>query len=120
MDVHADVVVLGEKRRPGMYTNSNADRSLGQPFREGGGGRQRSLGGREDNEEGIPFGVDLDPTPGSTGGSDHMAVIGERLRVCLGAQLLEQPGRARDVGEEEGDRSTRQLGIAITSDRTRP
>jgi hypothetical protein len=62
-----------------------------------------ALGGREGDEEGIPLGVDLDPALGGAGGTDHLAVGGERLRVGLRPQLLEQPGRALDVGEEEGD-----------------
>ena len=33
----------------------------------------------------------------------HSPVLGERFRVGLGAQIVQQHGRALDVGEEEGD-----------------
>ena len=31
------------------------------------------------------------------------AVLGERLRVAFGAELVKEPRRSLDVGEEEGD-----------------
>ena len=37
----------------------------------------------------------------SAGLADHSAVLGERGRVRLGAELVEQPRRALDVREQE-------------------
>ena len=42
--------------------------------------------------------------------ADHPAMLGERLRVRLGAQLVQEPRRALDVGEEEGDGAGREIG----------
>ena len=36
-------------------------------------------------------------------------MVCERLRVLLGAELLQEPGRALDVGEQEGDGAGRHL-----------
>jgi hypothetical protein len=46
----------------------------------------------------------------SSEGLAHQApVLGELSRVSLGAELVEQPRRALDIGEEEGDHATRKL-----------
>ena len=42
--------------------------------------------------------------------ADHAAVLGERLGVPLRPELVEEPRRALDVGEEERDRAGRQVG----------
>ena len=39
-------------------------------------------------------------------------MLGERLRVRLCAELAQEPGRALDVGEEEGDGAGREIGLA--------
>jgi hypothetical protein len=40
----------------------------------------------------------------------RLQLLGERSRVRLCTQLVQQPGRALDVGEEEGDDAGRELG----------
>ena len=37
-------------------------------------------------------------------------MLGERIRVRLGAELVQQPRRALDVGEDKGDGAGRQVG----------
>ena len=63
----------------------------------------RSRRRREGEEEGVALRVHLDPALGGARLPDHAPVLGERLRVALGAELVQQPRRALDVGEEEGD-----------------
>jgi hypothetical protein len=36
-------------------------------------------------------------------------VLGRRLRIGLGTELVQQPGRALDVGKKKGDRAARKL-----------
>ena len=68
-----------------------------------GGRRERPGRRREGEEEGVALRVDLDAAVASARLADDAAVLGERLRVGLGAELVQQPRRALDVGEEEGD-----------------
>ena len=71
--------------------------------------RERPWRGREGEEEGVALRVDLDAALGGAGLPDHAPVLGERLRVPLGAELVQQPRRALDVGEEEGDGAGREV-----------
>ena len=41
--------------------------------------------------------------------SQHPAVLGKGLRICLGPQLVHELRRALDVGEQEGDGSGREI-----------
>ena len=60
---------------------------------------------REGDEEGVALRVDLDAAVAREGLAQDAAVLGERLCVGLAPELVQQPGRALDVGEEEGDGS---------------
>src|SRR5262245_48724497 len=74
------------------------------------GRRQGTGSGRERYEEGVALRVHLDSTPGSKRRAQHTAVLAQRGRVLLGAQLVQQTGRPLHVGEEEGDGPARKLG----------
>ena len=78
-------------------------------LREGRRGGERSRRGREREEEGVTLRVDLDPALRGTGLADDAAVLGERIGVALGAERVQQPRRALDVGEEEGDGAGREV-----------
>jgi hypothetical protein len=68
--------------------------------------------GREGHEEGVALGVDLHPAvPGKCLPQDG-TVGGQRIGIALGSQGVKQPGRAFDIGEEEGDRAGRKVGGA--------
>jgi hypothetical protein len=59
-------------------------------------------------QEGVPLRVDLDSLVSREGLTQQTAMLGERVDVALLAQLLDQPRRPFDVGEEEGDGSARK------------
>ena len=50
------------------------------------------------------------PPSASARVANHSSVLGERLRVVVRAELVQEPGRALDVGEEEGDRARGKVG----------
>ena len=60
-------------------------------------------------EERVSLRVHLDAAVGSKRLADHPAVLGERLRVRLRAELVQQFRRALDVGEQEGDGAGRKI-----------
>ena len=109
MDVDADVALVGDLRLPGVDPHANADRAAPERLAGGGRGRDRVGGSRERDEEGVALGVDLDAVVPGERSSQRGAVLGEEIGVP-GAVLLEEPRRAFDVREEEGDGSGRQLG----------
>ena len=59
----------------------------------------------------VPLCVDLDAAVSGEGGAQEPAVLGERVDVAVLAQLLDQPRRALDVGEQQTDVPGRQLTI---------
>ncbi len=64
----------------------------------------RSLrGARKGDEEGVALVVDLVACMPLEAGAQELAVLIERISVALAAEQLQQPGRALDVAEEEGD-----------------
>jgi hypothetical protein len=74
------------------------------------GGRLKSAGcGREGDEEGIALRIDLETAVLVEGLAKGAAVKRERLRVALRAELIEQPRRSLDVGNEERHRSGKKL-----------
>ena len=62
----------------------------------------------EDHEEGIALGADLDPATLFGGSANDRGVFFPDPGVSI-TELLQQPGGAFDVREEEGDRPGRQL-----------
>ena len=63
----------------------------------------------EGDEEGVALRVDLVATVSLEGGAEQAAVVLERTGIGL-AKLLQQSGRALDVGEEERGRPARWRG----------
>jgi hypothetical protein len=58
---------------------------------------------REGDEKRVTLRVDLDTASSGTPITHDPPVLGERLRVGLGAEPVQELGRTLDVGEEEGD-----------------
>ena len=106
--VDADVALVADQRRARVQAHAHTDRPRhhGLSF---GRGRERARRRGERDEEGVALRVDLDAVVVGKRLAQQPAVLGERVRVLLGAELLLEPGRALDVGEQEGDRSGRQL-----------
>jgi hypothetical protein len=67
------------------------------------------LGPPEGYEEGVALAVDLDAAVLGEGIPQQAAMLGNNGAVAL-AELFEQPRRALDISEKEGDRSARQVG----------
>src|SRR5581483_6581250 len=107
--VGAHVALVGQVRRAGVEPHADADRAAAKrrlrlPRRLG-----RVDGGREGDAEGISLGIHLDATVPREGLAQQAAVLGERLGVGLGAEVVQQLGGALDVGEQEGHRSRGQI-----------
>jgi hypothetical protein len=109
MDIAADVVAVRHERRARMQTHPDSNRPRRKVLGHLGRGGDRAGGRREGDEERIALCVDLDPAVPGGGPTDHLPVLGESGRVLLGAQLVEQAGRALDVREEERDGAGGQL-----------
>jgi hypothetical protein len=99
--VSADVPLLGEQRRPRVQSDPDLDRARGERLGEATCRRYRPWRRRKGEEEGVALGVHLDPALGAARLPDHTAVLGEHLRVALGAKLVQELCRALNVREEE-------------------
>ena len=112
VDVVADVALVGEEGRTGVQADAHADRAGGEHLGEGRSGVECAGRCRECEEEGVALRVDLDTTLGGTRLPDDTPMLCQRLRVRLGAELVQQLRRPLDVGEEEGDGSGGQVRTA--------
>jgi hypothetical protein len=92
----------GATFRPGM----RCERACGLS-----GGRNRRGRGGESDEEGIALGVHLYPGVRGKRRAHERLVFTQHAGVVF-AQVLEQPGGARNVGEQKGDSAS---GAMITS-----
>jgi hypothetical protein len=108
VDVGPDVPAVRNEPGAGVHADANGDR----PGRELGlrllGGRQRGRGFPERGEERVALRVDLDAAVRFESLTEDTPVVGERVGVALGTELVEQARRALDVAEEEGDRAGRE------------
>ena len=111
VDIVADIPFLSDQRRARVDSDSHADLSVrGEVIRELGSRVERAGGGREREEEGVSLRVHLHAAVSNARLPDHRAMIGERIRVGLCAELVQQRRRARDVGEDKGDGAGRKVG----------
>ena len=106
VDVGADVALVRQQRRARVNAHPHRDRQRRLGFLRG---RQRTRRGRERDEERIALRVDLDAAVPRERVAQDASMLGERLRVLRLAELVQQPRRALDVGEEEGDGAGREL-----------
>jgi hypothetical protein len=107
--VDADVALVGDERRPCVDPDPHANRPTGEHRGCIPSSRQCSRRGRKGDEERVPLRVDLHAALRGERLSQHAAMLPERGRVLLGAQLVQQGGRALDVREEERDGSRREI-----------
>jgi hypothetical protein len=113
-NVGPDVLVLGEKGRSGMQSHAHADRPRLERLCDLGCSRERSRCGRKRDEERVALRVHLDATIHGAGIANNAPVLRKRPRVLLYAGVVEQPGRALDVREEEGDGACREAAHRAT------
>ena len=109
VDVDADIALIAAQRRARVQAHPDLDR----PAAEGrlclARGRQPGRGRRERREDGVPLGIDLDAAAARDGLAQDPAMVGEHVGVSCVAYLLEQSGRALDIGDEEGHRTARKV-----------
>ena len=110
VDVEADVVVVRHERLARVQAHANTDRRRRKARLCLSGTGDGVARGREHAEERISLRVDLDTAMGSKRPAQEGAVIGERLRVLLLPELVQQFGRTLHIGEEKRDRPGRELG----------
>jgi hypothetical protein len=109
MDVSADVALIGEKRCASVQTHTHLNAAGGKCFGHLSRRGECARRGGEGEKEGIALRVHLDTVVAGARLSYQAAMLGQCLRVTLGAELLEQPRRALNVGEEEGDGARREV-----------
>jgi hypothetical protein len=98
-----------------VQADPHPDRTLLEPCHRLGDGRDGILGRGEGVEEGIALVIHLVARVAAERLAHDPPVLGERLPVGLLAQLVQEPGRALDVGEYQGDRAGGLLDHASTN-----
>ena len=130
--VHVDPAVLpaDDERLAGMEPHPDAEVAAGKRVLRRRGGRERLARAGKGGEEAVALGAELDAVAGGHLLPQDVAVVGQRVAVPLGAELLQKDGRPLDVGEQQRDRACGKLshdprGMIIKSragreGRTRP
>jgi hypothetical protein len=93
-----------------MQSDAHLDGARGKRIGESRCRSQGSGGAWEGEEEGISLGVDLDSAFRGTGLANQAPVVGQDGGIALCTELVQEPRRALDVGEEKRDRAGRELG----------
>jgi hypothetical protein len=107
VDVEADVLRWIERRLAGVDAYADPDRALGEAAHCFADGADGGLGRGEGVEERVAFVVDLVALVSGARIAHDAAVLDEGVAVPVGAELLEQPRRALDVGEHQRHRPRR-------------
>ena len=110
-EVHvvSHVALVGDERGARVQADAQADRPRCECVRDRLGCSRGSRSGWERNEEGVPLRVYFDAALGSARLANNAAMLGERVRVCLCAELAQKPRRSLNVGEQEGDGAGREI-----------
>jgi hypothetical protein len=106
--VDPDVPLVGQQRLAGVDPHPHQHRTLQRRLRVPRRS-QRIRRARERDEERIALRIHLDAAPPRERVAQHPPVLRQRIRVRL-AELVQQPRRSLDVGEQERDGAGRQLG----------
>ena len=117
MDVRPDVLAIDiEEPVAAVEAHPDAERDVVRP-RLGGqaalgvdGRPDRIRGAPEDGDEGVTLGLFLVAVGGGDRGPDQLAMAGQEGRPAVAAELLGEPRRSFDVGEQEGDSPDRLRG----------
>jgi len=107
--VHAHIALIRQVRRARVQTHPHADRTGGERSLPLGRGLERLRGGGKDVEERVTLRVHLHAAVTDERFAQQSSVPGQRLPVALGTKLVQQPGRALHVREQEGDGARRKL-----------
>ena len=124
-DVETEVTLVADRGLSGVQAHPHLHRhSLGPRVR-----RQLALGADrrphripcsgERVEECVALRIDLRPAVRSEGLADDLPVVSCHVRVCV-TELLQEPRRSLDVGEDERDCSGGQDGHGRDRNRVRP
>ena len=104
MNINADVAFLGEDRLARVEAHPHTHRPSAQRNLRFLRGRDRIRGTSKGHEEGISLRVDLDAAVARNRVPEQAPVLGQHLCIPV-PQLMQEPRRALDVGEEKGDGS---------------
>ena len=125
MHSEADVPLFSDGRLPRVQTHPHSHLVAVRPVVGGKsslrvyGGSERGVRRRECEEEGLALVVDLTAASLFDRFPQDLLMLGEDGSVPL-AQLLQEPGRALDVREQERDRPRRQLYQSLSLRRVEP
>ena len=108
VDVDADVTLLRDERFAGVEAHSDTERAVLERPLGVGRSTQRVGRAREGDKERVALRVDLDAAVSGEGVAQDPTVLSENAGVGV-AELVKEPRRALDVGEEEGDGAGREL-----------
>ena len=114
MHVDADIVAVRDQRLTRMQTHPHPDRrAVGPPMPSErylcrDRGRERTAWIREGDKEAVPLRVHLDPAIACERLANELPVVCEHAGVVV-AELVEEPRRPLDVGEEKCDRTCGQF-----------
>ena len=110
--IPTDIPLVGEQGLSRVHSHPHPNRPGGQRRLRFGRCRQRVGGPAERNEERVPFCPDLDPPVSSHGRTNHAPMLGQDVRIALGAQRGQQSRRAFDVRDQEGHGPGREFAHA--------
>ena len=96
-------------RRAGVDRRAHADRTFGESFLGIPRRCERALRGLKRDEERVPLRIDLDTVVGGERAAQNQAMLLECFRVPFRPEVVQQPRRALDIREEEGDGTGRKL-----------
>ena len=111
VDVDPDVVVAARNALAGVQSHADADRVAVGPRVRGErslrrhGGAQSARRRREGDEERVALGADLDTPLLGDRGSQDLGVSVQQAHELVAPEVLEQPGRPLDIGEQERHRA---------------
>ena len=109
VDVDADVALVGDDRLTRVDPDPHLHRTVAERLLRFSRGRDGVSRADERDEERVALRVDLDPFVTTEHVAQGSPVLGKQRHVARPV-LVQQPRRALDVGEEERDRSSRELG----------
>ncbi len=109
MHLDPDVPGLVHRYVAGVQAHAHRKTELTQPSLRQRGRAERPCGGWKGDEERVTRCVHLDSAERPPRCSTHAVVIDQERSIALGAPLVEKPGRAFDVREQERHRPRRQF-----------
>src|SRR2546423_11617964 len=106
VEVRADIPLLRQYRRPGVKSHPHRKLELALSLTRR---LERTWRGRKGDEERVTLRVDLDAGVVLERLPQDAPMLGQRVRIALLAELVQQPRRPLDIRKEERNRPARQL-----------